>query len=43
MHAVAYTREFRKPEHTRQVVVVAVTKSLGHKSQIIILSALLQF
>lgn len=43
MHAVAYMKEFGKPEHARQMLVVAGTKTRGHKSQIIILSSLLKF
>lgn len=42
-HAVVYMKEFSKLEHARQMLVVAVTKTLGHKSQIIILSSLLKF
>lgn len=40
---MVYMKEFSKLEHARQMLVVAVTKTLGHKSQIIILSSLLKF
>lgn len=43
LYAAAYMKESSKLEHTRQMLVVAVTKTLGHKSQIIILSSLLKF
>lgn len=42
-HTVVYMKESSQLEHTRQMLVVAVTKTLGHKSQIIILSSLLKF
>lgn len=42
-HAVVHIKEFSKLAHARQMLVVAETKTLGHKSQIIILSSLLKF